>query len=47
MKLPLTILGSPSAKIGSSAKFCVLLFKVSLVYLGGGPLAKEGSSAKY
>ena len=39
--------GCPLAKVGSSAKFCVLVFKASLLwYWGmGGPLAKVGSSA--
>ena len=67
--------GGPLAKVGSSAKFCVLVFKASLLWyhwgegsisqsrfvcqvlctgiegisalLPGGPLAKEGSSAKF
>ena len=38
--------GVPAAKVGSSAKFCVLVFKASLL-LYGGPLAEEGSSAKF
>ena len=38
--------GGPSAKVGSSAKSCVLVFKSSLLYYLGGPLAKICSSAK-
>ena len=40
------LLGIPSANVGSSAKYCVLVFKASLL-LYGGPLAEEGSSAKF
>ena len=40
------VLGIPSAKVVSSAKFCVLVFKASLL-LYRGPLAEEGSSAKF
>ena len=40
------VLGVPAAKVGSSAKFCVLVFKASLL-LYGGALAEEGSSAKF
>ena len=36
-----------SAKVGSSAKFCVLVFKVFLLWYWGGQSAKEGSSAKF
>ena len=39
--------GAPSAKVCSSAQFCVLVFKASMVYLLGGLLAKEGLSDKY
>ena len=35
-----------SAKVGSSARFCVLVCKSSLLWYGG-PLAKVGSSAKF
>ena len=38
--------GVPAAKVVSSAKFCVLVFKASLL-LYRGPLAEEGSSAKF
>ena len=38
--------GGPSPKVGSSAKFCVLVFKASLLWYQGGPSAKVGSSAK-
>ena len=42
------VLGGPLANIGSSVKFCVLVFKASLLwYQGGGPSAKVGSSAKF
>ena len=42
------VLEGPSAKVGSSAKICILVFKASLFwYGGGGPLAKAGSSAKF
>ena len=38
----------PSAKVGSSANFSVLVFKESLLYyLGGGTSAKVCSSAKF
>ena len=40
------VLGISSANVGSSAKYCVLVFKASLL-LYGGPLAEEGSSAKF
>ena len=30
----------PSAKVGSSANFGVLVFKASMLYYPGGPLAK-------
>ena len=40
--------GGPLAKVGSSAKFGVLVFKASMLYsLGLGPSAKVGSSAKF
>ena len=39
--------GGPSAKVGSSAKFGVLVFKASILDSLGGPLAKVGSSAKF
>ena len=39
--------GGPSAKVCSTAKFCVPVFKASLLCYLGGPLAKEGSSAKF
>ena len=35
------------AKVGSSAKFCVVVFKASLLWYWGVPLAKVGSSAKF
>ena len=35
------------AKVGSSAKFCVVVFKSSLLWYLGGPLTKVGSSAKF
>ena len=35
------IWGGPLAKVGSSAKCCVLVFKASMLYLWGGPSAKE------
>ena len=41
------VLGGPLAKVGSSAKFCVLVFKESLLWYQGGPSAKVGSSAKF
>ena len=41
------VLGGTSAKIGSSAKFCVVVCKSSLLWYWGGPSAKEGSSAKF
>ena len=40
-------LGGPSSKVGSSAKFCVAVFKASMLDLLGGPLAKVGLSAKF
>ena len=42
-------LGGPSTKVGLSAKFCVLVFKASLLYYPGegGPPAKVGLSAKF
>ena len=39
--------GGPLAKVGSSAKFGVLVFKASILDSLGGPLAKVGSSAKF
>ena len=39
--------GGPFAKVGSSAKFGVAVFKVSILNLLGGPLAKVGLSAKF
>ena len=36
-----------SAKVGSSAKFCVVVCKSSLLWYCGGSLAKEGLSAKF
>ena len=39
-------MGGPLAKLGLSAKFCVLIFRASLLYYAGGPLAEVGSSAK-
>ena len=42
----MSVLGGPSAKVGSSAKFGVAVFKVSILNLLGGPLAKVGLSAK-
>ena len=35
----MSVLGDPSAKVGSSAKFGVAAFKVSILNLLGGPLA--------
>ena len=41
-------LGGPLAKIGSSAKFGVVVFKASMLYsLGLGPSDKVGLSAKF
>ena len=40
-------LGGPLAKVGSSAMFCVVVFKASLLWYLGGPLAKVGSSAMF
>ena len=40
-------MGVPSAKVGSSAKVCVLVCKASLLSYLGGPLAKVGLSAKF
>ena len=37
----------PLAKVGSSAKFCLVVFKGSLLWYQGGLLAKVGSSAKF
>ena len=39
--------GYPLAKVGSSAKFCVLVFKASMLYSLGCPSAKVGSSANF
>ena len=41
--------GGPSAKVGSSANFCVLVFKASILNSvgSGGPLAKVCLSAKF
>ena len=42
--------GGPSGNVGSSAKFCVLVFKASLLWYHwgeGGPSANVGSSAKF
>ena len=36
-----------SAKVGSSAKFCVVVCKSSLLWYWGRSLAKEGLSAKF
>ena len=41
------LMGGPLAKVGSSAKFGVVVFKVFILDSLGGPSAKEGSSAKY
>ena len=41
------VVGGPLAKVGSSAKLCVLVCKASLLWYWGGPLAKVGSSAKF
>ena len=38
---------NPLAKVGSSAKFGVAVFKASMLNLPGGPSAKVGSSAKF
>ena len=35
------------AKVGSSAKFGIVVIKASILNSLGGPLAKEGLSAKY
>ena len=40
-------MGGPSAKVGLSAKFGVVVFKASILDSLGGPSAKEGLSAKY
>ena len=45
--IPALLPGDPLAKVGSSAKFCVLVFKASLLWYRWGPLAKVGSSAKF
>ena len=37
----------PSAKVCSSAKFCVTVFKASILESLGGPSAKVGLSAKF
>ena len=37
----------PAAKVGSSAKFCVVVCKSSLLWYWEGPLAKVSSSAKF
>ena len=37
----------PLAKVGSSAKFCVVVFKSPLLCYMGDPLTKAGSSAKF
>ena len=34
-------------KVRSSAKFCVVVFKASLLWYWGGPLARVGLSAKF
>ena len=39
--------GGPSAKVGSSAMFGVVVFKASILDSLGDPSAKEGSYAKY
>ena len=39
--------GGPSAKVGLSAKYCVVVFKASILNWWGGPSAKAGLSAKY
>ena len=39
--------GGPLAKVGSSAKFGVVLFKASILKSVGGPLAKVGSFANF
>ena len=40
-------LGGPLGKVSSSAKYCVLVFKASLLWYQGGPSAKVGSSAMF
>ena len=40
-------MGGPSAKVGSSAKFGVVVFKASLLYYLGGAFGKVVLSAKY
>ena len=42
VKLPFSICGGPSAKVCSSAKFGVVVFKVSILNSVGGPSAKVG-----
>ena len=39
--------GGPSAKVCLSAKFCVAVFKASILNSLGGPSAKVGLSAKF
>ena len=39
--------GGPSAKVGLSTKYCVPVFKATILNSKGGPSAKVGSSAKY
>ena len=41
------VLGGPLAKVGSSTKLCVLVFKACLLWYWGGSLAKVGLSAKF
>ena len=44
----MSVLGGPSAKVGSSAKFGVAVFKASILNsLLGGPSAKVGLSANF
>ena len=41
------LIGGPSAKVGSSAKCAVAIFKASILNSMGGPLAKVCLSAKF
>ena len=40
-------LGAPSAKVGLSAKFGVVVFSASILNWPGGPLSNVGLSAKF
>ena len=41
------LMGDPLAKVGSSAKFGVAVFKASILDSLGGPLSKVGLSANF